>query len=251
MESMNIQDSFSVFPCHSIRPVSLLLLLHVHVLYFTLQFVPLAVNSTFLLFELAVSAASHRHCQPILLSPPFTRCLYSPDLLFPLLVFDFASQSHASCAFFLVLTSCLAFSPGPPPASRRLQQCSLNCTASDEKLSAHVNSCGTRAKAETRADLRGWSEHSRVRTYKLVGHTFARVTLPVTCTVSYTCTSDCSTSAAQHQRCSSPTYMVSVTWAVVPSCHILQLSERFSYSNTLRSQRVWISYFLLSSYQIG
>ena len=183
MESMNIQDSFAVFPCHSIRPVSLLLLLHV--LYFTLQFAPLAVNSTFLLFELAVSAASHRHCQPILLSPPFTPCLYSPDLLFPLLVFDFTSQYHASCAFFLVLTSCLAFFPGPPPASRRLQQYSLNCTASDEKLSAHVNSRGVRAKAETHADLRGWSEHSRVRTYKLVGHTLARVTLPVTCTVSY------------------------------------------------------------------
>ena len=44
------------------------------------------------------SAASLRRRYPVSLFPPFTRRLCSPDSLFPLLAFIFASQSHASCA---------------------------------------------------------------------------------------------------------------------------------------------------------
>ena len=124
-----MQDSFLVLPCHSICPVSLLLLF-----YFALRFAPLAVHSTFSLSQLAVSVASLRCRYPVSLFPPFTRRLCSPDSLFPLLAFVFASQSHASCAFFLVLTSCLASFPSPRPAFHHLQYSSLNRTASDGKL---------------------------------------------------------------------------------------------------------------------
>ena len=58
LESMNMQDSFSVMPCHSTCPVSLLLPLH---FYFTFCFAPLAVHSTFLLFLLTVYAVSLHH----------------------------------------------------------------------------------------------------------------------------------------------------------------------------------------------
>ena len=143
---------------------------------------------------------------------PFTRHFCSLNLLFPLLVFVitsqsrsshhsicvlallglaisviFASQSHAFCAFFLVLISCLALFPGPRPASRCLQYGSFNCTASDGKLGEGLGlAVYTRKLARggcEGGDSRGWSEHLRVGTYVLAGHTLARVTLPVTCTV--------------------------------------------------------------------
>ena len=161
-----MQDSFLVLPCHSICPVSLLLLF-----YFALRFAPLAVHSTFSLSQLAVSVASLRCRYPVSLFPPFTRRLCSPDSLFLLLAFVFASQSHASCAFFLVLTSCLASFPSPRPAFHHLQYGSLTvlqATGSWARpwkrgyklaVCTHGAGAGVGTKAETRE---GWSKHSRV-----------------------------------------------------------------------------------------
>ena len=55
-------------------------------------------------------------------------------MLYSLLAFVFASQSHASCAFFLALTSCLASFPNPRPAFCHLQYSSVNHIANDGKL---------------------------------------------------------------------------------------------------------------------
>ena len=101
----------------------------------------------FLLFNLLLSpftqcfrfltcffAASVRRRYPVSLFLPFTWHLCSPDTLFSLLAFIFASQSHASCAFFLALTSCLASFPSPRPASSHFQYSSINHIASDGKL---------------------------------------------------------------------------------------------------------------------
>ena len=76
-----MQDSFSVLPCRSIHPVMLLLLT------VTLRLCP------------SVSPSPTVHPSPSLfgsLLSPLTLRLCSPNLLFPLLVFVFASQSRFS-----------------------------------------------------------------------------------------------------------------------------------------------------------
>ena len=102
-----MQDSFSVLPCRSTCICPILLLLPL-LFIFTLRLRCLVCSSRCSLYVFALLT----HCFQVLLvfviatqslppPPPFTLRLCSPDSLFQLLVFVFASQSCTSRSYCL------------------------------------------------------------------------------------------------------------------------------------------------------
>ena len=119
-----MQDSFSLLPCRSIRPALLLLLL---VFVFALQSSPPQLFTLRLRSSVRSSRCSRYvfadltrcfRCQSpsslaVSLLPLFTLHLCSPDSLFQLLVFVFASQFRASRSYWSSCFLCTLFNRPP------------------------------------------------------------------------------------------------------------------------------------------